>query len=286
MGLVCADTFRLGAYEQLSQLAEKAKIPIRGSPGETDAVKAAVKGVEEFRKDGFDVILLDTAGRHKDEKSLMDEMKQIADAVKPDEIVLVVDGTIGQQAAVQAKAFHDATDFGSIFLTKLDGSARGGGALSAVAATKVPIRFIGVGEGTDAIETFVPSQFVGRLLGMGDIKGLLEKYREVETIIEEKKASDILKGRFTLEDMLTQMESMRSMGPLKNVINMIPGMGYRLPDEVLEQAEGRMKTWKYILQSIPERRRRTLPKSQRLTPQEISRGPAPRRQTLRRCQTV
>jgi len=91
---------------------------------------------------------------------------------------------------------------------------------------------------------------VGRLLGMGDIKGLLEKYREVETIIEEKKASDILKGRFTLEDMLTQMESMRSMGPLKNVINMIPGMGYRLPDEVLEQAEGRMKMWKYILQSM------------------------------------
>lgn len=250
IGLVCADTFRLGAYEQLSQLAEKAKIPIRGFPGETDAVKAAVKGVEELRKDGFDVIILDTAGRHKDEKSLMDEMKQIADAVKPDEIVLVIDGTIGQQAAAQAKAFHDATDFGSIFLTKLDGSARGGGALSAVAATKVPIRFIGVGEGTDAIETFVPSQFVGRLLGMGDIKGLLEKYREVETTIEEKKASDILKGRFTLEDMLTQMDSMRSMGPLKNVINMIPGMGYRLPDDVLEQAEGRMKTWKYILQSM------------------------------------
>ena len=127
-------------------MAEKAKIPIQGFPGETDAVKAAFKGVEALRKEKFDVIILDTAGRHKDEMSLMEEMKQIAAAANPDEIILVVDGTIGQQASAQAKAFHEATEFGSILLTKLDGSARGGGALSAVAATKVPIRFIGTGE--------------------------------------------------------------------------------------------------------------------------------------------
>jgi len=249
-GLVCADTYRLGAYEQLRQLAEKSKIPLQGFPGETDAVKVALKGVEEFRNEGFDVILLDTAGRHKDEKGLMDEMKQIAAAVNPDEIILVIDGTIGQQAAVQAKAFHEATEFGSILLTKLDGSARGGGALSAVAATQVPIRFIGTGEGIDAIESFIPTQFVGRLLGMGDIQGLIQKYREVENTFEEKKQRDILKGRFTLEDMLDQMEAMKSMGPLKNVINMIPGLGYRLPDGALEQAEGKMKAWKYIIQSM------------------------------------
>jgi signal recognition particle subunit SRP54 len=247
---VCADTYRLGAYEQLRQLAEKAKIPLQGFPGETDAVKVAVKGVEEFRNEKFDVILLDTAGRHKDEKGLMDEMKQIAAAVHPDEIILVVDGTIGQQAAAQAKAFHEATEFGSILLTKLDGSARGGGALSAVAATQVPIRFIGTGEGIDAIESFIPTQFVGRLLGMGDIQGLIQKYREVENTFEEKKQRDILKGRFTLEDMLDQMDSMRNMGPLKNVINMIPGLGYRLPDAALEQAEGKMKAWKFIIQSM------------------------------------
>ncbi len=249
-GLVCADTYRLGAYEQLRQLAEKAKIPLQGSVGETDAVKVAVKGVEEFRKQRFDVILLDTAGRHKDEKDLMDEMKQIATAAHPDEIILVIDGTIGQQAAVQAKAFHEATEFGSILLTKLDGSARGGGALSAVAATQVPIRFIGTGEGIDAIESFIPTQFVGRLLGMGDIQGLIQKYREVENTFEEKKQRDILKGRFTLEDMLDQMDAMKSMGPLKNVINMIPGLGYRLPDGALEQAEGKMKAWKFIIQSM------------------------------------
>jgi signal recognition particle subunit SRP54 len=254
-GLVCADTYRLGAYDQLSQLAEKAKIPIQGFPGEKDAVKAAVKGVETFRNEKFDVILLDTAGRHKDEKGLMEEMKQIAAAVHPDETILVVDGTIGQQAAVQAKAFHEATEFGSILLTKLDGSARGGGALSAVAATKVPIRFIGTGEAIDAIETFVPTQFVGRLLGMGDIQGLIQKYQEVETSIAEKTQRDILKGRFTLEDMLSQMEAMKNMGPLKNLLNMIPGMGYRVPEDVLEQAEGRMKTWKYILQSMTKEER-------------------------------
>jgi len=249
-GLVCADTFRLGAYDQLSQLAEKAKIPIQGFPGEIDSVKAALKGVEAFRNEKFDIIVVDTAGRHKDEKSLMEEMKQIAEAVDPDEIILVVDGTIGQQAAAQAKAFHEATEFGSIFLTKLDGSARGGGALSAVAATKVPIRFIGTGEGIDAIETFVPIQFVGRLLGMGDVQALLEKYREVETSIAEKRTRDILKGRFTLEDMYDQMEAMRSMGPLKHLVSMIPGMGYRLPEEALEQAEDKLKVWKYILQSM------------------------------------
>ena len=249
-GLVCADTYRLGAYEQLRQLAEKAKIPLQGSVGETDAVRVAVKGVEEFRNERFDVILLDTAGRHKDEKDLMDEMKQIAAAVHPDEIILVIDGTIGQQAAVQAKAFHEATEFGSILLTKLDGSARGGGALSAVAATQVPIRFIGTGEGIDAIESFIPTQFVGRLLGMGDIQGLIQKYREVENTFEEKKQRDILKGRFTLEDMLSQMDAMKNMGPLKNVINMIPGLGYRLPDGALEQAEGRMNAWKFIIQSM------------------------------------
>jgi signal recognition particle subunit SRP54 len=249
-GLVCADTYRLGAYEQLRQLAEKAKIPLQGSVGETDAVRVAVKGVEEFRNERFDVILLDTAGRHKDEKGLMDEMKQIAAAVHPDEIILVIDGTIGQQASAQAKAFHEATEFGSILLTKLDGSARGGGALSAVAATQVPIRFIGTGEDIDAIESFIPSQFVGRLLGMGDIQGLIQKYREVENTLQEKKQRDILKGRFTLEDMLDQMDAMKNMGPLKNVINMIPGLGYRLPDGALEQAEGKMNAWKFIIQSM------------------------------------
>jgi len=255
VALVCADTFRLGAYDQLRQLAERIKVPICDRPGGTDSVKAALEGVENFRKEKYDIVLLDTAGRHKDEKNLIEEMKAIAQAVNPDEIILVIDATIGQQAAAQAQAFHEATNFGSILLTKLDGSARGGGALSAVAATKVPIRFIGTGEDVEALETFVPSQFVGRLLGMGDIQGLLQKYQEAEISLTERKQRDFIKGRFTLEDMLSQMEGMQKMGPLKQLINMIPGMGYRVPEGALDQAEDRLKHWKYILQSMTKEER-------------------------------
>ncbi|MEM2094011.1 MAG: signal recognition particle protein Srp54 [Candidatus Bathyarchaeia archaeon] len=250
VGLVCADTFRLGAYDQLRQLAEKIKVPFYGRPGEQDPVKLSLEGVEYFRKEKFDVVLLDTAGRHKDEKNLIEEMKAISKALCPDEIILVVDATIGQQAAVQAQAFHEATNLGSILLTKLDGSARGGGALSAVAATGVPIRFIGTGEDVEDLEIFVPAQFVGRLLGMGDIQGLLQKYQEAEISLSEQKQRDFLKGRFTLEDMLSQMESMQKMGPLKQIINMIPGMSYRIPEGALDQAEQKIKRWRYILQSM------------------------------------
>ncbi|MBS7288579.1 MAG: signal recognition particle receptor subunit alpha, partial [Candidatus Freyarchaeota archaeon] len=145
-GLVCADTFRLGAYEQLSQLAEAAGVPFYGDSNSRSSVEVAKRGIDYFRGKGFDVVIVDTAGRHKNEADLMDEMKEIARSIKPAEIMLVVDGTLGQQAMTQAKAFKEATDIGSIIVTKLDGTARGGGALSAVAATGAPIKFIGTGE--------------------------------------------------------------------------------------------------------------------------------------------
>jgi signal recognition particle subunit SRP54 len=255
IGLVCADTFRLGAFDQLKQLADKMKAPIYGRPGEKNALKIAVDGVEGFRKDGIEVILLDTAGRHKDETSLITEMKEIAEAVKPNEVILVIDATIGQQASVQAKAFHDASNIGSILLAKLDGSARGGGALSAVAATGVPIKFIGVGERVEDIESFIPSRFVGRLLGMGDIEGLVQKVRETEVVLPEKRAKAILRGKFTLMDMYEQIEAMSGMGPLKRVFKMIPGLGYNVPDEAVEVAEDKIKGWKYILQSMTKEER-------------------------------
>ena len=253
--LVCADTFRLGAFDQLKQLADEMKAPIYGRPGEKNSLKIAVDGVEGFRKDGFEVILLDTAGRHKDEKNLIKEMKEIAEAVKPNEVILVIDATIGQQAYVQAKAFHEASNIGSILLAKLDGSARGGGALSAVAATGVPIKFIGVGERVEDIESFIPSRFVGRLLGMGDIEGLVQKVRDTEVAIPEKKAKAILRGKFTLMDMYEQIEAMSGMGPLKRVFKMIPGLGYNVPDEAVEVAEDKIRRWKYILQSMTKEER-------------------------------
>ena len=251
--VICADTFRPGAYDQLKQLAESINVDFYGEPENKDPVAIAVHGVKEF--EGHEVVIVDTAGRHKEEKTLMLEMQQIARQVRPQEIILVLDGTIGQQAASQAAAFNEATDVGSIIVSKLDGTARGGGALSGVAATGAPIKFIGVGEKIEDLEPFVPSRFVGRLLGMGDIEGLVAKVQEAEVEVSEKDINVLLSGRFTLADMYQQFEAMRSMGPLQKVLQMVPGLGYKLPDSELELAEERLDKYKYIIDSMtPEER--------------------------------
>ncbi len=251
--LVCADTYRPGAYAQLQQLAQRINVPLHGEPKNKNPIKIASNGLKKFGDK--EVVILDTAGRHKEEKSLIKEMKTLEKAIKPNEVVLVVDGTIGQQAAIQAKAFNEATPIGSILVTKLDGSARGGGALSAVAATGAPIKFIGIGEKIGDIETFVPARFVGRLLGMGDLQSLIEKVREAEVKVPEKKARAFLAGKFTLTDMYEQLEAAKTMGPLKRILKMIPGMTYNIPDETMDLAEDRLKKWRFIIQSMtPEER--------------------------------
>jgi signal recognition particle subunit SRP54 len=248
--LVCADTFRPGAYAQLRQLAEAAGVPIYGNENEKSSVKIALSGTEKFKNESYDVILIDTAGRHKDEKSLIEEMKELTKQVKPSELILVIDGTIGQQAYLQAKAFHEATKIGSIFVAKLDGSARGGGALSAVIATGAPIRFIGIGEKIDDVEPFDPPRFVGRLLGMGDLKSLVERVKEAETAIPERRTRAFLSGKFSLEDMFEQLESMQKMGSLKRLLKMVPGFGYNLPEAMVDVAEDKMRKWRFIIQSM------------------------------------
>lgn len=250
VALICADTFRLGAYPQLKQLADRINVPIYGGEEEKDAQKVALQGVGKFKKENYETIILDTAGRHKDEENLIIEMREIAEGVKPDEIVLVVDATIGQQATVQAESFHKNTKIGSIILTKIDGSGRGGGALSAVASIDVPIKFIGVGEKIDDFNVFVPSRFVGRLLGMGDIEGLIQRVRDAEVRLTEKDAKAILKGKFTLEDMYTQMETMKGLGSLSNILKMVPGMSLRLKDKSLDDAEDKLRRWGYVIQSM------------------------------------
>jgi len=251
--LICADTYRPGAYAQLKQLAGRINVPIYGDENEKNAVKVALKGLKTF--ENYDVILIDTAGRHKDEKSLIEEMKILEKTVHPDEIIMVIDGTIGQQAAVQAEAFHKATPIGSIIVAKLDGSARGGGALSAVTTTGAPIKFIGTGEKIEDLEPFDPPRFVSRLLGMGDLQGLIEKVREAEVKVPEKKAKAFLSGKFTLADMYEQFEAMRSMGPINRILKMLPGFGYEIPEEMMDLAEEQMKKWKAIIQSMtPEER--------------------------------
>ncbi len=246
--VICADTFRPGAYSQLQQLSARVNVPLYGDPKAKDPVKIVVEGLKQFKDK--ELVIVDTSGRHKEEQELIREMKTLEKSIKPDEIVLVIDGTIGQQALAQAKAFNEATPIGSILVTKLDGSARGGGALSAVAATGAPIKFIGTGEKVEDIEAFVPSRFVGRLLGMGDLETLLEKVREAEVAVPEKKAKAILSGKFTLTDMYEQFEAMKGMGTLKKLIGMIPGMGYKIPDEMLNTAEGRLEKWRVMIQSM------------------------------------
>jgi signal recognition particle subunit SRP54 len=163
---------------------------------------------------------------------------------------MVIDGTIGQQALIQAKTFHEATPIGAIIVTKLDGTSRGGGALSAVAATGAPIKFIGTGEKIEDIEAFIPSRFVGRLLGMGDLETLLEKVHEAEIKVPPKKAREIMSGNFTLTDMYEQFAAVKGMGPFKKVLSMIPGMSSNVPDEMLNTAEGRLEKWAVIIQSM------------------------------------
>jgi signal recognition particle subunit SRP54 len=160
-----------------------------------------------------------------------------------------VDGTLGQQAGAQAAAFKNATNIGSIIVTKLDGSAKGGGALSAVAATQAPIKFIGTGEAIDAIEPFNPTKFAGRLLGMSDIKGLIEKVKEAQVEIDEDAAKRIMKGQFSLTDMMAQLKQLKKMGPIGKVMEML-GLKYKLPDNVAELQEENLKRFEVIMNSM------------------------------------
>jgi len=251
--LICADTYRPGAFDQLQQLANKINVPVYGNPKAKDPVKLALEGLNKFSDK--DVVIVDTAGRHKEERELIKEMKMLEEKIKPDEVMLVIDGTIGQQALVQAKAFNEATSIGSILVTKLDGSARGGGALSAVAATGAPIKFISAGEKIEDIELFIPSRFVGRLLGMGDLETLIEKVREAEVKVPEAKAKEILSGKLTLTDVYEQFEAMKSIGPFKKILSMLPGMSYNIPEDMLDMAEDKLEKWRVIIQSMtPEER--------------------------------
>ena len=198
--LVCADTFRAGAFDQLKQNATKAKIPFYGSYTESDPVQIAKDGVDKFKEEKFDMIIVDTSGRHKQEESLFEEMLQIQNVISPDNVVFVMDASIGQACEAQARAFTNQVDVGAVIITKLDSHAKGGGALSAVAATKSPIIFIGTGEHIDEMEAFKTESFISKLLGMGDIKGLMENIKEMN-IDDPKMIDGIMKGKFTIRDM-------------------------------------------------------------------------------------
>ena len=248
---VCTDTWRPAAYVQLKQLTEEMDVPLYGDPDNKDALDLARKGLQEFKN--RKVIIFDTAGRHKQEEDLIAEMDELDDIINPNEAILVIDGTIGQQAGEQAKAFSKATDIGSIIITKLDGSAKGGGAMSAVAETGAPIKFIGTGERIDDFELFDPERFISRLLGMGDIRSLIEKAEEnIDEDIAEKTMNNMLTGKFTLVDMKNQFDMMNKMGPMQQVLNMIPGMGNKIPKEASKMTEDKIASYKIMMSSMTE----------------------------------
>uniref|UniRef100_A0A2I3S4N1 Signal recognition particle 54 kDa protein n=2 Tax=Pan TaxID=9596 RepID=A0A2I3S4N1_PANTR len=249
--LICADTFRAGAFDQLKQNATKARIPFYGSYTEMDPVIIASEGVEKFKNENFEIIIVDTSGRHKQEDSLFEEMLQVANAIQPDNIVYVMDASIGQACEAQAKAFKDKVDVASVIVTKLDGHAKGGGALSAVAATKSPIIFIGTGEHIDDFEPFKTQPFISKLLGMGDIEGLIDKVNELKLDDNEALIEKLKHGQFTLRDMYEQFQNIMKMGPFSQILGMIPGFGTDFMSKGNEQESmARLKKLMTIMDSM------------------------------------
>ena len=250
VGIICTDTFRPGALTQLRMLCEPFKIEVFGQENTKDAAEIASQGLKHFNSLGKNVVIIDTAGRHKEEKGLLEEMQDISRRVSSDRAILVVDGTIGQQCYAQATAFHSAVPVGGIIITKLDGSARGGGALAAAAATGSRIFFIGTGERIDDLEQFSPTRFVGRLLGLGDINALLERARELEGEADEKKIQRIMSGKMTIEDMYYQLEQVKKMGSLRKIMELIPGISSMVDTDKLDGLEDKMNLWKTTIQSM------------------------------------
>ena len=249
VGVIGADTWRPGALTQLKMNCSKINVDVYGEEENENAVAIVTDGLEYFRQQSIDIIIIDTAGRHKEEKSLLEEMNSMYKVAIPDLVLLVIDGTIGQQAYNQAKAFHEAASVGGIIITKLDGTAKGGGALAAAAATNSKVMFIGTGERIDDLEQFSPTRFVGKLLGMGDIKALLEMAKSLELQADENQTKRLLSGKISIEDFYAQMENVGKMG-FRNVIDSLPGLSGMVKEDDLDVLQGKMEKWRFIIQSM------------------------------------
>ena len=250
---VCAiglDVHRPAAPDQLSQVMKQINATAFINKKEKDPSKIYREFEEELKE--YDIIFIDTAGRDALSEDLIEEINMLNKLIKPDENLLVISADIGQAAQKQAEAFHQSCGVTGVIATKMDGTAKGGGALTACAATGAPIKFIGVGEKIDDLEPFNPKGFVGRLLGMGDIGALLEKAKEA---ISEEEAEDMskkfLKGEFNLLDLYQQMEAMSKMGSLGKLMEMVPGMGQlKLPQDMLKVQEEKLKKWRHAMNSM------------------------------------
>ena len=279
VGVIGADTWRPGALTQLRMNCSRINVEVYGDETNLNAIDIVKKGLKHFKIQNIDVIIIDTAGRHKEESSLLEEMREMRNEIHPDLVLLVIDGTIGQQAFNQAKAFHEAAVVGGIIVTKLDGTAKGGGVLSASAVTGAKVMFVGTGERIDDLEVFSPTSFVGRILGMGDIKAILEMARGLELQADENQARRLLSGKMTIEDFYAQMENVGRMG-IRNVIDNLPGMSGMVKEDQLDALEVKMEKWRFIIQSmtkdekknpeiVNESRRKRIARGSGLTEHEV-----------------
>jgi len=250
VALVAADVHRPAAIDQLEQLAKKVGCEFYANRGETRAEKIVAEAVARFPP--HVAVIVDTAGRSGIDHELVEELKRVRTVLQPEEVLLVVDAAMGQAAGRSAEAFHKAVGLTGVILTKLDGSAKGGGALSAVAVSGAPILFIGTGEHLDELERFEPTRFVSRLLGMGDIQTLLERFEELsDKEAAEKAAKNLMAGRFTLRDMRSQLDSIGQMGPVSKLMSMFPNIGGSKVDEkTLDATQARLRRFRTILDSM------------------------------------
>jgi len=248
-GIICADNFRPGAINQLEILCSKINVEVY-SEKNADPIDIIHHGIPNLKSKGINVIIVDTSGRHKEEASLLKEMKLIANAINPNLTLLVIDGTIGQQCYAQSEAFSKSTDIGGILITKLDGASKGGGALSAAAATGAKIMFIGTGERIDDLELFSSTRFVGRLLGMGDLQALLSRAKDLEIQNSEEDVKRMMSGKLTINDFFSQIEQVNKLGSLNKLIDMIPGFSNAVMPNNVEELEQKMKKWRVIIQSM------------------------------------
>ena len=250
--LAACDVYRPAAIDQLEVVGERVGVPVYTDRNEKRPEKIAADAAKEAEYKGYDVLIVDTSGRLHIDQELMDELVRVKDAVKPHEILLVVDALTGQDAVTAAEGFNDALGIDGIIMTKLDGDSRGGAALSVKAVTGKPIKFIGMGEKFDALEPFHPERMASRILGMGDMLSFIEKaqeqYDEKEAEALEKK---IKKNQFTLDDFLQQMGQIKKMGGMRSVIGMLPGMGgQRVSDEDIEKSEKEFVRMEAIISSM------------------------------------
>jgi signal recognition particle subunit SRP54 len=255
--LVAADPYRPAAADQLETLGRSLGIPVHRSPVGTPTVDIARGGIEAAKRTGRDVVIIDTAGRLTIDEALMDEIRTVSAATKPVETLLVVDAMTGQEAVTVAQGFAGAVPVTGLILTKIDGDARGGAALSIGAVTGIPVKFLGTGEKTDALEVFHPDRLAGRILGMGDILSLVERAQDA---FDEKQAAKleekVRKASFTLEDMLDSMRQMQKMGPMGQLVSMIPGMGGMAKEAQAAVDRGDLKRTEAIILSMTPRERR------------------------------